>query len=218
MRLTIYKKMMIGFLTIILIMIGVNVYMVYELDLVSDAAHTTLSSDVLSINIAKALRTRLYEEEQDAGKYLIAHDNTYFAMFSDGASRFTEELDSLISIQTHPQRYELLQIIRSKHEAVSSALFIEQALAKTSTKRNARPSFDQSQFETFSALRDALDRFIRLNQASIDQTMANVETTTQQSAHVALLLTLGTLLAALLIAFFITRTITRPIEMVIEGT
>lgn len=217
MRLTIYKKMMIGFLTIILIMIGVNAYMVYELDLVSNAAHTTLSSDVLSINIAKGLRTRLYEEEQDAGKYLIAHDNTYFAMFSEGTFRFADELDSLVSIQTDPGRYELLQIVRSKHEAFASALFTEQALARTSTKK-ASPTFDQAQFETFPALHDALDRFIRLNQASIDRAMANVETTTQQSARVAMFLTFATLLVALLIAFFITRTITRPIETVIRGT
>ena len=143
MRLTIFKKMIIGFLTIILIMIGVNAYMVYELELVSNAAHTTLSSDVLSINIAKSLRTRLYEEEQDASKYLLTHDIGYFAVFSDGSTRFAEELDSLITLQSDPHRYELLQIIRSKHDAFSLALYAEQALTKAAQK-NPVSKFDQS--------------------------------------------------------------------------
>ncbi len=221
MRLTIYKKMMLGFLTIIAIMICVNAYMVYELNLVSNAAHTTLSSDVLSINLAKGIRTRLYEEEQDAGKYLIAHDNTYFAMFSDGSSRLTEELDSLISVQTDAARYELLQMVRSKHDVFASAVIGEQVLSRATTRKsnkNAPPTFDQGQFESFPILHEALDRFMRLSQASIDQAMANVELTTQQSARVALILTFGTLLVALTIAFFITRTITHPIEAVIRGT
>ena len=45
MRLTIYKKMILGFLTIIVIMIGVNAYMVYELDSVSNAATKTQGTD-----------------------------------------------------------------------------------------------------------------------------------------------------------------------------
>jgi CHASE3 domain sensor protein len=217
MRLTIYKKMIVGFLAIIIIMMGMNGFMVYELDLVSKAAHTTLFSDVTSIDFAKELRGRLYEEEQDAGKYLIAHDNIYFAIFSDASARFSDELDSLIAMQSDPHRYSLLQEVRSKHDAFARALFAEQALSKTITKK-AHPSFDQSQFKVFRPLHDALDHFIRLTQTSIDQSMANVELTTRQSTRVALILTFATLLAALAIAFFITRTITRPIEAVIRGT
>ncbi|MEK9137213.1 MAG: hypothetical protein AAB393_08825, partial [Bacteroidota bacterium] len=203
MRLTIYKKMMVGFLAIILIMIGVNGYMVYELNAVSNAAHTSLSSDVFSINLAKQLRTRLYDEERDAQKYLIARDNAYFALFAEGSARFTDDLDSLIEAQTDREKYEILQLVRAKHDGFGSSLFAEQALAKT-TPRGAIEIFDQAQFEVFPLLHDALDRFIRLNQSSIDLAMTNVEATAQQSVRVALVLTLGTLAVALTIAFFIT--------------
>ena len=217
MRLSIYKKMIVGFLAIIMIMMGMNGYMIYELDLVSKAAHTTLFSDVTSIDFAKELSGRLYEEDQDAGKYLIAHDNTYFAIFSDASARFSDELDSLIAMQSDPQRYSLLQDVRSKHDAFARALFAEQALSKA-INRKEHPRFDQSQFGVFKPLHNALDHFIRLTQSSIDQSMANVELTTRESTRVALVLTFATLLAALAIAFFITRTITRPIEAVIRGT
>jgi signal transduction histidine kinase len=122
-------------------------------------------------------------------------------------------------MQTRSERYDLLRIVWSRHKEVTSSLFAEHSRANAVNGGATRAAtFDQSRFETFPALRDALERFIRMNQASIDQTMANVETTTQQSARIALFLTLGTLLAALLIAFFITRTITHPIESVIRGT
>ena len=50
MRLTIYKKMMFGFLTVIVLMSGLGAFMVYELDAVSNAAQITLTSDVQSID------------------------------------------------------------------------------------------------------------------------------------------------------------------------
>jgi signal transduction histidine kinase len=209
--------MMLGFLTIILLMSIVSAYMVYELDAVSNAAHITLTSDVQSINIAKQLRAPLYEEERFAQKYLISHDEAYFALFSDENTKFADDLDSLIGIQSDAQKLDAIQFVRTKHDGFSRALYAEQALAQASPKKFSG-SFDPKEFQAFRSIHDELDRFIKLNQASIDLAMVSVEMTTQKSARIALVLTLGTLLVALTIAFFITRTITRPIKAVIEGT
>ena len=208
---------MLGFLTIILLLSIVSAYMVSELDTVSNAAHTTLTSDVQSINFAKQLRAPLYEEERFAQKYLISHDNAYFALFFDENTTFSNDLDSLIRIQSDPEKLQTLRIVQEKHDAFAHALYAEQVLMQTSPKK-AAGRFDQDEFQTFRVVHDGLDRFVKMNQTSIDQAMANVEMTTQQSASIALLLTLGTLLVALFIAFFITRTITRPIKAVIVGT
>lgn len=214
MKLTIYKKMMFGFLTIIAIMIAVNAYMVVTLKSVADAAHTTLSSDVLSINLAKGINTRLFEEEQSASKYLAVHDVQYFGVFASASAQLSKELDSLISIQKHAERYELLQMFRARHNAfVTSFLSSQNTLSNTRTKE-----LGETNQTLFEALRQEVDRFIRLSQASIDQSMANVEFTTQQSGRLALLLTLATFVVALGVAFFITRTITKPIRAVIRGT
>jgi two-component system, NtrC family, sensor histidine kinase GlrK len=216
-KLTIYKKMMIGFVTIILLMSIVSAYMVFELNAVSNAAHTTLTSDVQSINIAKQLHGPLYEEERFAQKYLISHDNAYFALFSEENTSFSDDLDSLMGIQSDPQKLEALRFVRTKHDAFAQAVYTEQVFAQTARKKFVG-TFDQNEFQTFEVIRIELDRFIKMNQVSIDKAMTNVETTTQESARIALLLTTGALLVALTIAFFITRTITRPIEAVIRGT
>jgi len=217
MRLTIYKKMMVGFLTIIILMSGLSAYMVSELDTVSNAAHITLTSDVQSVDIAKQLRIPLNEENRSAQKYLLSHDDGYFAVFADESDRFSNDLDSLISIQTDTKKLEVLQLVRNKHNAFARALYAEQALASSSPRKFVS-SFDRAEFQSIGFINDELDRFVRMNQASIDRAMASVGRTTEMSAGIALLLTLSTLLIAIAIAFFITRTITRPIAAVIEGT
>lgn len=218
MRLTIYKKMMIGFLAVILLLSGLSVYMLYELDAVSNAAQTTLTSDVLSIDLAKQLRVPLYEEERFAEKYLATHDNAYFAAFSEENTRFNNDMDSLISFQTDPKRLEILQLVRAKHNNFARALYAEQAVAQTSSRKKVDSSFDPGEFESLRVISNELDHFVRMSQGSIDRAMVNVGKTTEKSANIALILTFSTLLVAITIAFFITRTITRPIKAVIEGT
>ena len=217
MRLTIYKKMMFGFLTVIVLMSGLGAYMVYELDAVSNAAQITLTSDVQSIDMAKQLRIPLSDENASAQKYLVSHDDAYFTVFSEASFRFSNDLDSLIGIQSDPKKLEVLQLVRNKNNAFAGAVCAEQALAATSSKKYTS-SFDRSEFQSIPFINDELDRFVRMNQTSIDRAMASVGRTTEKSAGIALLLTLGALLLAITIAFFITRTITRPIAAVIEGT
>jgi signal transduction histidine kinase len=218
MKMTIYKKMILGFLAIIAIMIGVNAYLVYTLDSVSTAAHTTLSSDVASINLAKHLRTILYDEELSAGKYAATMDNAYYSLFVEESDRFIEGLDSLVGMQSDPRKFEVLQFARTKHEEFTASFIAGEAKRRADPKPDARMRLDDRELLSFSKIHDVLDRFIRMNQISIDLAMANVELTTRQSARVALWLTVGTLALALMVAFAITRTITRPIAQVIHGT
>jgi signal transduction histidine kinase len=209
--------MMMGFTVVIVLMSVVSVYMVYELEMVSDAAHITLTSDIQSIDLAKQLRSRQYEESRSAEKYLILRDNAYFAVFEEENQHFSEDLDSLIGIQSDPQKIDVLQIIRVKHDGFARALYAEQARLQTATKQT-RSTFDQKEFLAFETIQAELTRFVKMNQTTIEQAMAGVEMTTKQSASVAVVLTFATLLIAVGLALFITRTITRPINAVIEGT
>ncbi len=218
MRLTIYKKMMIGFLTIIALMSCLSAYMVYELVAVSNAAHITLTSDVTSIDIAKQLRVQVSEEDRSAQKYLVSHDDAYFAVFTEETDRFSDDLDSLISIQADLNKLEALQLVRTKHNEFVRALYTEQAMASSSPRKTVTGTFDKTEFQALNFIKDQLDRFVRMNQSSIDRAMAGVGRTTEVSLKIALVLTLSTLLVAVAIAFFITRTITKPIAAVIEGT
>ena len=81
MKLTIYKKMMLGFAAIIAIMIIASTYILLELNTVSDVAKVILTSNVQSVNLAEELQTILYDENQYAQKYLISRDKTYFSLF-----------------------------------------------------------------------------------------------------------------------------------------
>ncbi|MBW2620108.1 MAG: hypothetical protein JRC56_02080, partial [Deltaproteobacteria bacterium] len=72
MKLTIYKKMMLGFGAIIIIMIITSTYILLELNTVSNEAKITLTSNVQVVDLAKHLYAILQDENGYAQKYLIS--------------------------------------------------------------------------------------------------------------------------------------------------
>jgi signal transduction histidine kinase len=201
--------MMIGFTIIILIMTVGNAYMLFELFAVSNKTKVTLTSNVQAIDLAKQINTLFYEEEAYAQKFLIAHDDVYYAILDERTRRFNEEMDTLTAIPVDQTELELLSEIQHIHDRFAAELSRQRLEARV-------PAATRS--SGLDSARTLLDRFIRINQRSIDAAMATVENTTERSANIALLLTLGTLLIAVTLALAIARTITRPLADVINGT
>ena len=208
--------MILGYAIIITVMIAVNIYELYELDAVSQAAQTTLTSNVRAINLAKQLQTTLYEEERNGQKYRISHDYAYYGLFCDDTARFVQTLDSLRFLSLDPQKARLLDRVRTQHAGIVQAIVHEKEDTQTGSESTPQPPGAWT--DSIGTIHSALTEFARQNQLSIADAMNNFESTTRRSSQIALLLTVTTVILAIAAAFFITRTITRPIRTLIKGT
>ncbi len=217
MKLTIYRKMIIGFGLVILIMIGANVYTLFELDSVSRAARASLASDVQSIDLTKELRASLYEEERNTQKYLITRDKVYYDLFEKAATQFQEDLDSLAKTESGKRETKLIHQIRQRHEWLTrSAITTKKSGRHRISRRD--PNKDPARRKATDFIDRSLDQLIRLKQISIDGSMVALGSATRRSSHIAVVITLLALLAASTAAWIIARTITRPISKVIQAT
>jgi len=115
-KLTIYKKMMLGFGAIIVIMIIASTYILLKLNDVSHSAETTLTANVKAVDLAKQLQDILHEENVDAQKYLISQDETYFSLFIASSRRFDSYLDLLLNAQSDEAWRSLIKNMRRTHE------------------------------------------------------------------------------------------------------
>ncbi|MBW1851554.1 MAG: HAMP domain-containing protein [Deltaproteobacteria bacterium] len=214
MKLTIYKKIMLAFCAIITIMVIASVYVLLELNTVSDAAKITLTSNVQSIDLAKQLQTIMYDESGYAQKYLISRDETYFSLFFETSQRVAQYWDPLYNLQPDEPARSLVRNMRQTHES-----FVASIKSERDQKESGHdPIRDDMRSDSMKALYHSLDRLINLNHLSIGINMSKVETTTGRSIKVSLSLIALTLLTAITVAFIVARTITRPIGDLIRGT
>jgi signal transduction histidine kinase len=213
-KLTIYKKMMLGFGAIIVIMIIASTYILLKLNDVSNSAETTLTSNVKAVDLAKQLQDILHEESVDAQKYLISHDETYFSLFVASSRRFDSYLDSLLHAQSDEAWRSLIKNMRRTHEAFVAG--VKDIRSLQNSKNNLKRS--NLKVDSVETLNRSLDHLININRGTIENAMSKMKATTTRSAQIALLLIIGTVLVAVSAAFIIARTITRPIDDLIRET
>jgi signal transduction histidine kinase len=209
--------MILGYAIIIVVMIAANIYELHELDAVSQAAQSTLTSNVGAINFAKQLQTTLYEEERNGQKYRITHDYAYYGLFCDDTARFSQTLDSLRFLPLDLQKTALLGEVQARHYWIVQAIVREKETLPQAPQEGLLR--DMSAWtDSIGTIHSTLTEFAQQNQLSIGDAMNHFESTTRRSSQIALLLTVITVLLAIAAAFFITRTITRPVKTLIRGT
>jgi signal transduction histidine kinase len=212
-KLTIYRKIMLGFGLIIVAMVFAIAGMLYELHAVSDSVRTTLTVNLFSIDLAKDLGALLDNEEQHAQKFLVSHDTTYAGLFTEAAGRFGKQMDSLAGVVADRSELALLRTMGGTHDRLAASV-----LAAMNGGRSRTSVTEESVADTIDTLRAQLETLIRLNQNSVAVAMADLQETVPRTFNVAVLLTMGTIVVTVLLALFIARTITRPIRALQAGT
>ncbi len=215
MKLTIYRKLVLGFAIVIGIVIAAQAYMLFELHGLSDEAQNTLTLEVQSLDISKRLRTLLDDEESYARKYLITGDPVYYKLFKESSSEFQRLLSSLV--MTEAKRSELLHRVAERHHSFALSLPLIDSSNRKTAAQLAQADQEERQ-EHIDFIDRSLKGLIRLNQLSIDSAMSTFVEATQRAMLVAISLTILTILVASGAAWIIARTITRPIAKLVRAT
>lgn len=214
-KLTIHGKMVIGFAAVICIMIAGHLYMLFEVQALSNEAQSTLNMEVKTVDIAKRMRALLDDEESHARKYVITRDPVYYDLFQEASREFQQLLGTLI--RTEAERGNALHQVAEKHHWLSRSI-PEPGKPATAGAGSAGIIENAARSERVDSIDRWLAGLIRNSQISIDSSMATFVQSTQRAQLVAAALTLLTILAASAAAWMIARTITRPIGTLVRAT
>lgn len=217
MRFTIYKKLLLGFTIIILLMMVANAYVLWQLDSVTKTTSLTFRNDVRSINLAKQMQTILYDEERYAQKYFISRDTAYLALYTEQEDLFSRYADSLYDASPDSAETRLIDRLRYAHMWTSKEMLHEARPVKK-LPPNELELRDQKRTDTLETMYASLNNLIRSNEDDVNNSVAGINGAMVRSVNVAWLITVGALLVALCVALFITGTIVRPIRTLIRGT
>lgn len=214
MKLTVYKKMMLGFSVIISIMIISSAYVLFELNTVSNGAKNILTSNIRIQELAGQLKAIIQDENGYARKYFVSNDETYFSLFVETSKQVDLNLKLLLEREYFNEDRSIINGMQNVHNSFVAGMREKE---NKKTAPDAR-RLEKMRYDTMAFLLDSLDILIAKNQFSIGEEMGRIESITARSVRIALLLIAGTLFSAITAALIITRTITRPIGDLIKGT
>ncbi|MGH7206108.1 MAG: sensor histidine kinase [Nitrospiraceae bacterium] len=197
MRLSIFWRLALGSLAIIVVMAGVNLYALIQLRQLTAVSTELVSYRYPAIETAKRLLNGLYTQLQSEKKYFAVRDATFLSDFDEEAEEFQRTLAALQQQETSPQGQKLLKEIQRLHQEYQT-LFRGRSDQPTDLAPEPAPGYESRRDALIEHVTGTLQVYVGLHEAKVTTgvrdsriSAARAEAATQQLVLVTLLLGLG---------------------------
>ena len=219
-RLSIFWRLALSSLAIIVVVAGVNFYALSQLRQLTALSTELVSYHYPSIDTAKRLLSSLFAQLRSEKKYLVVRDPAFARDFDEEADQFRQALATLQKLESEPDGQKLLKELDRLHKKYLD-LFREQAARPTE-----QPAGDEGRRDALIAqMTDAVDAFVALHETKANALVidtrarsARAEIITQQLVFAAVLLGLGLAGLATYSILYPLRRVQEHIQRIGQGT
>lgn len=211
MRLSIFWRIVLTSLVIIVVMAAVNLYALFQLRQLTALSADMTSHQYPAIESAKRLLNGLFAQLNSEKKYLATRDMTFLQHFDEEVEEFHRGLERLELKEVSPQGLQLIQETGRLQQERLSLLHAELENGFPASG-HPLPGYEARRDPLMDKMTATLERYIDLQEASISagvtrsrESSARAEAVTEQLVLVALLFGLG-------LAGFASYTVLRPLR------
>jgi two-component system sensor histidine kinase GlrK len=197
MRLSIFWRLALGSLAIIVLIAGVNLYALVQLRQLTALSTELVAYHTPAVETAKRLITSLYAQLRSEKKYLAVHDPIFLKDFREEAEEFRRTRAVLYDRETSAEGRRLLEELDQLHEHYRTRFAGEPAERKGDRPAPAVESA-QAGDDLIARMIDEVEIYVDLHEARVNAVLSEsrdrsgrAETITQQLVLVAILLGLG---------------------------
>jgi two-component system, NtrC family, sensor histidine kinase GlrK len=207
MRLTIFWRIILAQVSLIVLIIIVNFYTLSQLHQLTVLSQAILTIDVTSTEEARRLLRIMLAQMRSAEKFVLFQDKTFFNQFIEGSNAFEGSVGMIATLATSPQERDLLRKIRDLHAQYAANIGPE-ALRK--------PTASGDRAELSDGMTASVNELIRLREEAIAQKTAAVRDQSALAARMVSWLACGTIVLAVLLAYLHARSVSRPLRQLAQ--
>ncbi len=210
MKLSIFSRLVIGYFSLIVLVAGVCVYSVIQLNKVSHITHSMISVDNRLIDTQKKLADILLSEIRYEKKYLIIKDPELYKGFIRASADFKRNVSSVMLLSDSAEVKESLSGIEQFHESYKVLFDDEVEYLKTGRKA-PRPQYARERDMVIKSVTTELEKLKALGQEHIFEKIKNLDEAGTRSGNIAYAMTATSVSFGIILAILITRSITVPL-------
>ena len=203
MRLTIFWRVFLAQTLLIILVLAVSLYPLFQLNRLTDLGTDILANDYACIDEEERLLQIFFSQMRSAEKYLSLQDAIFYEYFTRAGQDFEASLDTIATLVDTPHEHMLIEQVRDWHARYAVSLV--PGIADQSawyTKRNE--------------LRDHIARGIRtltrMRGDMIDHKTAAARDQAARAAAVMQWLTVGGIGATICLAYLLARGVSKPLR------
>ncbi|MEE8269521.1 MAG: HAMP domain-containing sensor histidine kinase [Nitrospinaceae bacterium] len=196
-RLSIFWRLALGYLTILALVVGVNLYILNQYRALTELGAELATHHFPAVETAKRLITSLYAQLKSDKQYLVLRDTTLLKDFLQEAENFRKTLKALEEQERQEETLESLKKTKVLHEEFHT-LFLSVGVEQADRSLMAIANYEQERDRLIDGMTQTINVFITSQEASVgailrDSHLRSVQAQeiTQQLLIMALILGLG---------------------------
>jgi two-component system, NtrC family, sensor histidine kinase GlrK len=210
-RLSIFWRIVLTSLVIIVVMAGVNLYALFQLRQLTAMSANMVTLHYPAIESAKHLLTVLYAQLNSEKKYMVVRDETFLRHFDEEVEEFHRGLQTLETQELTPKGSQLLKDIKHMQQERLTILH-EKLERKASSPAPLSGNYEGRRDALMERISATLQEFISLHESGISVGVSRSRESSAQAEAVTEQLVLLALVFGITLAGFASYTILRPLR------
>ena len=215
-KLTLFKRLVLGFLMILVILAALGIYSTLKLDQLNQTIRSINSIDSEIISMANRLSDTLLSQRTFERKYFVSQDRDFYQQFLETEKYIRKDLAQMRMLGDTPERARLLEEINDFHDEYLSTVQEEVDVIK-SKKDYSQEKYEKKKEDLSDQSLQRLEKLRNVSETAIDEKIGMSERIGYQASRVVGVITIASLIMGILIAYFNARTINRPIVLLRKG-
>ncbi len=217
MRLTIFSRLILGYLLIFLLVAAISGFAIFQLQQFEGVIRSIQEQDNRMVETEEKLSNSLLAQMRYERKYMIVKDRVLYDQYLLASDDFRKYMQQALPLAATASQKEILGKIKEYYEGYQ--LLIAEEMKSVQINQ----AYDQEWYlrEKEKAVDQVLETLKTLAANSRQNTFDKIKTIGEEelkARRLAIRLAILALLSILTISFFITRSITKPIMILIDKT
>jgi two-component system sensor histidine kinase GlrK len=217
MRLSIFSRLMLGYLAIFILVAGVSVYIISKLHQVNSETRRVLRINYLILDSKEKMTASILSQLQNGRKYVVTKDPLFYEQFLIAKELFNQAFSEVFLMADAPEKKDSMKRIEMAYRHYLSLLEedIEKARLRFPYPRRA---YEMEIKKTADTILEDLEKLQVYAQKDIRHRMKKWEDAGAKARTLAIFTSLITILLVISASLLITRSITRPFTLLMNKT
>ena len=212
-RLSIFWRLALGYVTILALVIGVNLYILNQFRALTDLGAELATHHFPAVETAKRLITSLYAQLKSDKQYLVLRDTTLLKDFLQEAENFRKTLTALEDQEHVGATREALQKVKANHEEFHT-LFLNVGVEQADRSPLAIENYERHRDGLIEAMTQAINAYISSQESSVGAILRDSHLRSVQAQEITQQLLMMALVLGLGLAGIASYSILRPLRRV----
>jgi|LGOV01.1.fsa_nt_gb two-component system sensor histidine kinase GlrK len=218
---TIFKRLALGYLAILLVVVALGIYTTLRLDHLNQITRSISSIDGETIRIATKLRDNTLSQSGFEKKYIVSRDKDFYHQFLEIEKHIETDLKRISALidtpVDTPEKKRLISDIKKLHSRYLS--IVQNPVHSTKIDKKYPQKRDQEEKKKLiNETTDKLDQVIEIAKADVERKIKRSGEIGARASRITVTISIAAIIMGILIAFFNARTINYPILRLIKGT